>query len=208
MDSNDFVSYFDKFLFFGFAYGDLDEVIAFTWNQISCNTSTSGQLPNNKIIRRTDKNFTVWLELRNESAHLSSFWYDYNFINIHIKHCWNSSLCYRFSCSVWCWTVQFQIIKLLSEIYCFLGFNTTFSKDGNGINWIISDCGFFWKNNAINSIENCIGNIGSFSSGWSCCFTHWFKHLTDYHHWFGCKVTFLNHPFLSNENFFWWNLKW
>ena len=73
MDSDNFVSYFDKFLFFSFAYGNLNKIITFCLNQISCNTSTSGQLPNNKIIRRTDKNFTVWLELRNESAHLSSF---------------------------------------------------------------------------------------------------------------------------------------
>ena len=207
MDSNDFVSYLDKFLFFSFAYGDLDEVITFTRNQISCNTSTSGQLPNNKIIRRTNKNFAVWLEFGNESTHLSCFWYDYNFIYIHIKHSWNSCLCYRLSSSVWSWTVQFQIIKLLSEIYRFLGFNATFSEDGNGIDWIISHCSFFWKNDTINSIKNGVGDIRSFSSGWSCGFTHWFKHLTDYHHWFGCKVTFLDHPFLSNENFFWWNLK-
>ena len=208
MDSNNFVTHFDQFLFFSFAYGDLNEVITFTRNQISCYTSTSGKLPNNKIIRRTHKNFYLRFEFRYKSSHLSCFWYNYNFIYIHIKHSWNSSLCYRFGGTVRCWTVQFQIIKLLSKIYRFFCFYTTFCKNGNSINWIISDRSFVWKNNTIYSIENSIGNIWCFSSSWSSWFTHRFKHLTDNHHWFGCKVTFLNHPFLSNEYFFWWNFKW
>ena len=119
MDCNNFVTNFDQFLLFGFAYSYLNKVITFSRNKISCNTSTSGKLPNNKIIGRTNKNFYLRFEFRYKSTHLSCFWYNYNFINIHIKNCWNSSLCYRFSSTVWSWTVQFQIIKLLSKIYSF-----------------------------------------------------------------------------------------
>ena len=59
---------------------------------------------------------------------------------------------------------------------------------------------FSWKHNTVGTIENGVGNIGDFGTGWSWLGNHWFQHLGGTDNWLTNDIASANDHFLGKED--------
>ena len=59
---------------------------------------------------------------------------------------------------------------------------------------------FSWKHNTVGTIENGVGNIGDFGTGWSWLGNHWFQHLGGTDNWLTNNIASANDHFLGKED--------
>lgn len=74
------------------------------------------------------------------------------------------------------------------------------------MNWVFSIRSLSWKHDTVRPVKNSISNIRCLCPCWSWAINHWFQHLCSCDDWLGMKVGKIDHPFLSDEYLFNWDL--
>ncbi len=86
-----------------------------------------------------------------------------------------------------------------------LSFKWNLRHDFTSIQRVFTICSFSWEHHTVRSIKNCVSYIWSFCSSWSWAVDHWFHHLCGGDHRFCVEICEIDHPFLGDEDFLYWN---
>ena len=208
MDGDNLASWLAEVLLLGLLEDELDEVVGSLvgWDLVACDTSADVELSDDGEGDGAGKDGDGWLVLGDEAGHVSGVGEHDNEVDVEIEGSVHGGGGEGLSGADWSWGEHLDVIEGSLVVDASLGFCGALAHDGDGVDWVVTSSGLTREHDAISSIENSVGNIGSLGTGWARSLAHGFEHLRSSDDWLGCDVSLLDHPLLGDEDLLGWDL--